>query len=60
MTVKISPDTKFAVCGGFDGKLKIFDWYSKELKYIYDEDESLICSSYFSSDGQFLFIGGED
>ena len=51
MTVKISPDTKFAVCGGFDGKLKIFDWYSKELKYIYDEDESLICSSYFSSDG---------
>jgi len=26
MTVKISPDNKFAVCGGFDGKLKIFDW----------------------------------
>lgn len=60
MTVCISPDTKYIVSGGFDQVLRIYDFETKALKYVYDEDESLICSSTFSPDGQVLAFAGED
>ena len=51
MSVSVSPDNKFFATGGFDMKIRIYDLENKDLKYIYKEDESMICSLSFSSDG---------
>ena len=71
-SVKLRPDGKIVVCGGWDGRLRIFSWLKPEnlkplavLKFHVDSVESVVFSQEAIEDGRLdgknlIFAGGKD